>query len=84
MAGAAAESATPRVERWGLYEASFHGPDAGTPYVDAQFAADFRFEHRSVAAAEPADRRGLGLGLGRRRSSAAPRISHRAPRWEGA
>ena len=53
LAGAAAAQSTAgspnRIERWGLYEASFRGPDAGTPYTEVQFAADFHFEHRAIA-----------------------------------
>lgn len=36
------------VEQWGVYEASFHGPSSGNPFVDVQFGARFTFEHRTV------------------------------------
>jgi len=49
FAAAAAQSGPARIERWGLFEAQFPGPASGTPYIDVKFAADFRFEHRTVA-----------------------------------
>ena len=49
LAGAAAQSSSPRIERWGLFEAQFPGPASGTPYLDVKFAADFKFAHRTVA-----------------------------------
>ena len=49
LAGAA-ESVVPRVERWGVFEARFAGPSSPAPYIDVEFAADFKLEHRTVAA----------------------------------
>jgi hypothetical protein len=48
LAGAAAQSGSARIERWGMFEAQFNGPAAGTPYIDVKFTADFRLEHRTV------------------------------------
>ena len=45
---AAAQSGSPRVERWGLFEVQFSGPSSGAPYVEVKFGADFRLEHRTV------------------------------------
>ena len=39
---------TGRVERWGVFEASFQGPDSGNPFLDVQVTARFRKENRIV------------------------------------
>ena len=39
-----------QVERWGIFETQLSGPASGTPYIDVSFAADFQFQHRTVAA----------------------------------
>jgi hypothetical protein len=36
------------VERWGTFELALRGPDAGNPYRDVDFGADFRHRHRVV------------------------------------
>jgi hypothetical protein len=36
----AAES-EPKVEQWGTFEASYHGPSTGNPFVDVSFSATF-------------------------------------------
>ncbi|MGW0817414.1 DUF5060 domain-containing protein [Streptomyces viridiviolaceus] len=38
------------VERWGTFELTLRGPDAGNPYRDVGFGADFRHRHRVVHA----------------------------------
>ncbi|HEY3840807.1 MAG TPA: DUF5060 domain-containing protein [Bryobacteraceae bacterium] len=50
LASAAAAPPSSQVERWGMFEASFTGPASETPYTEVRFAADFRLEHRTVAA----------------------------------
>ncbi len=55
LAGAAAPlqsgaAGSQKVERWGVFEAQLPGPSSGTPYTEVKFAADFKFEHRMVAA----------------------------------
>ncbi|MDW6065895.1 DUF5060 domain-containing protein [Streptomyces sp. FXJ1.4098] len=37
-----------RVERWDVYELRLTGPQAGNPYQDVTFGADFRHRHRVV------------------------------------
>ena len=44
------QSATPEVERWGIFEAAYRGPQNGNPFVDVTFAAQFRHEERTVDA----------------------------------
>lgn len=41
-------SAPAQAERWGVFEASFRGPDAGNPFLDVEFGARFEFQHRIV------------------------------------
>ncbi|HEV2275756.1 MAG TPA: DUF5060 domain-containing protein [Acidobacteriaceae bacterium] len=45
---AAAESSGDRVERWGVFEASFQGPAEGNPFLDVQLRAIFQFQNRTV------------------------------------
>ena len=40
-----------RVEKWGVFEARFKGPDAGNPFRDVEFSVEFAREHRRVAVA---------------------------------
>lgn len=40
--------AADRVEQWGTFEAAFHGPTAGNPFVDTQLTGRFTQGHRSV------------------------------------
>jgi len=37
-----------RVERWGLFELSLHGPKSGNPFLDVQLSAQFRHKNRVV------------------------------------
>jgi hypothetical protein len=46
--GAAAQTGSSSIERWGVFEASFPGPASGNPFIDVNFGADFRREHRTV------------------------------------
>ncbi|GIX06071.1 MAG: hypothetical protein KatS3mg115_0474 [Candidatus Poribacteria bacterium] len=36
------------VERWGVFEVSVGGPEAGNPFLDVAFGAEFRYKHRVV------------------------------------
>src|SRR5437763_5528919 len=36
------------VERWGVFEAAFKGPDSGNPFVEVKFGASFRLGYRVV------------------------------------
>lgn len=36
------------VERWGVFEVSLEGPEAGNPFLDVRVGAQFRFGHRTV------------------------------------
>src|SRR3954470_14524051 len=36
------------VERWGVFEAVFKGPDSGDPFVEVNFGASFRLGYRIV------------------------------------
>lgn len=38
----------PRIERWGMFELSLHGPKEGNPFLDVQFSARFEHEGRAV------------------------------------
>jgi hypothetical protein len=44
----AAQSAADRVERWGTYEVKLQGPRTGNPFVEVEFSAEFRRQHRVV------------------------------------
>lgn len=45
-----ADSAPPQsVEQWGVYEASFSGPQTGNPFVDVSLTAEFRHDNRVVS-----------------------------------
>jgi hypothetical protein len=37
-----------QVERWGMFEAAFHGPESGNPFLEVVFSAQFRREHRTI------------------------------------
>ena len=37
-----------QVERWGLFELSLTGPRTGNPFLEVQFGAEFRYQHRAV------------------------------------
>jgi hypothetical protein len=37
-----------RVERWGLFELASRGPAFGNPFLDVQFRAEFRHQHRAI------------------------------------
>jgi hypothetical protein len=37
-------------ERWGIYEVTLAGPQAGNPYLDVQLSGHFRFRNRVVDA----------------------------------
>src|SRR3954467_9695563 len=51
IAPARLRSQTPApVERWGVFETAFKGPEAGNPFVEVNFAASFRLGHRVVEA----------------------------------
>jgi len=41
-------AAANQVERWGVFEVTLHGPDAGNPFVDVQLSAQFRYRNRTV------------------------------------
>lgn len=41
-------AATEPVERWGLFETTFSGPQSGRPFVDVQLTADFRHRNRPL------------------------------------
>ncbi|HZT38607.1 MAG TPA: DUF5060 domain-containing protein [Bryobacteraceae bacterium] len=47
-AALAAPAAQPEVERWGVFELSLNGPEAGNPFLDVAFSAQFRHEHRLI------------------------------------
>jgi hypothetical protein len=36
------------VERWGIFELSLNGPQAGNPFIDVRFSAEFRYRNRAV------------------------------------
>src|ERR1035438_1176005 len=44
----AAQSQPAQVERWDLFELGISGPSTGNPFLEIQFSATFRHQHRSV------------------------------------
>lgn len=45
----AAHSQTPdTVERWGIFEAAFHGPSSGNPFIDVEFSAVFKQADQTI------------------------------------
>lgn len=48
LASTAAAQSGISVERWGLYEASFQGPESGNPFQEVQLTARFTLGHRTV------------------------------------
>lgn len=53
VAGSSAASADSQdsslsVEQWAQFEVSFDGPQSGNPFIEVQFSAEFRREHRVV------------------------------------
>jgi hypothetical protein len=49
-ANSAAEPDNASVEKWGVFETSFHGPETGNPFL-TPVSAEFRHEHRTVTVA---------------------------------
>lgn len=47
------------MERWGIFEAAFHGPDSSNPFLEVHFQAQFRFQDRVVDADEFYDGAGV-------------------------
>ena len=47
---ALAQAGTSQIPRWGMFEASFAGPQRGNPFTDVTFAARFQHEHRAIDA----------------------------------
>jgi len=41
-------TAAQQVERWGRFEVSIRGPAAGNPFLEVEFGAEFRYQHRVV------------------------------------
>src|ERR1017187_4532186 len=44
----AAQTTARDIERWGMFELRLTGPAEGNPFLDVQFSAEFRQQHRSV------------------------------------
>src|ERR1035441_1479545 len=44
----AAQPAARHIERWDRFEISLAGPPDGNPFLDVQFSAEFRQQHRGV------------------------------------
>src|SRR5215475_8154114 len=44
----AAQNNSAQVERWGMFEAAFTGPETGNPFLEVSFSAQFRREHRTI------------------------------------
>lgn len=38
----------PDVEQWGIFEAALQGPSDGNPFMEVDFGATFRFQHRTI------------------------------------
>lgn len=36
------------MEQWGIFELTLNGSDAGNPFIDTQFSAQFAFQHRVI------------------------------------
>jgi uncharacterized protein DUF5060/uncharacterized protein DUF5605/uncharacterized protein DUF4038 len=47
-AGALAEQAN-QIEQWGVFELELKGPKSGSPYIEVDLSAEFRFQNRSVS-----------------------------------
>jgi hypothetical protein len=43
-----AQSPASDIERWGRFELQIAGPRDGNPFLDVQFSAEFRQQHRGV------------------------------------
>jgi hypothetical protein len=43
-----AQPQLPQVQRWDLFELTLSGPTSGNPFLDVQFSATFRHQHRDV------------------------------------
>jgi hypothetical protein len=47
-AAAGLQQSSQKVERWGLFELALHGPSSGNPFLEVQFRAEFRYQHRAI------------------------------------